>query len=197
MIPSIRVCLAGVATAAALGLGCGGPLRPTTTPDPRIPKEVLPASRLFLLEMSGIPPEDSMVTFAVTQPRVIILRHGAPDNTVFAELTFPDSVFWSDGGPDSVTVVLRPRPGIYAMDLAMTVLPGRGATIKFKYPVHFSAPREAVQRYGSNARFEQALSVGMLADGSNYALLPSLRPASDNLESALPGPGTYVVTAPR
>ncbi len=147
--------------------------------------------------MSGIPPEDTLVTFAVDQPRVVILRHGAPDNTVFAELTFPDSVFWSEGGPDSVTVVVRPRPGIYAMDLAMTVVPGRGATIKFKYPVHFSAPREALERYGSNARFEQALSVGMLADGTNYALLPSLRPASDNLESALPGPGTYVVTAPR
>lgn len=186
-----------MATFAALGLGCGGSAQPATAPDPRIPKVVLPTSRLFVLEMSGIPPEDSIVTFAVTQPRVIILRHGAPDNTVFAELTFPDSVFWSEGGPDSVTVVVRARPGIYAMDLAMTVIPNRGALIKFKYPVHFSAPREAVERYGSAGRFEQALSVGMLADGTNYALLPSLRPASDNLESALPGPGTYVVTAPR
>lgn len=186
-----------MATFAALGLGCGGSAQPATAPDPRIPKVVLPTSRLFVLEMSGIPPEDSIVTFAVTQPRVIILRHGAPDNTVFAELTFPDSVFWSEGGPDSVTVVVRARPGIYAMDLAMTVIPNRGALIKFKYPVHFSAPREAVERYGSPGRFEQALSVGMLADGTNYALLPSLRPASDNLESALPGPGTYVVTAPR
>jgi hypothetical protein len=199
MIHSIRVRLASVATLTALwlGAGCGGSSRPATAPDPRIPKEVLPANRLFTLEMSGIPPEDSIVTFPVTQPRVIILRHGAPDNTVFAELTFPDSVFWSTGGPDSVTVVVRARPGLYAMDLAMTVIPNRGATIKFKYPVHFSAPRDAVTRYGSTARFEQALSIGMLADGSNYALLPSLRPASDNLESALPGPGTYVVMAPK
>ncbi len=81
--------------------------------------------------------------------------------------------------------------------LAMTVIPARGATIKFKYPVHFEPPRDAVTRYGSLARFEQALAVGMLADGTNFALLPSLRPASDNLEAALPGPGTYMVAAPR
>jgi hypothetical protein len=147
--------------------------------------------------MSGIPPEDSIVTFPVTQPRVIILRHGAPDNTVFAELSFPDSVFWAEDGPDSVTVVVAPRPGVYALDLAMTIVPGRGATIRFKYPVHFTASLDAVERYGTAGRFERALSVGMLADGTNYALLTSLRPASDNLESALPGPGTYVVAAPR
>lgn len=185
-----------MAILALLG-ACGGPPRPAAAPDPRIPTQVLPASRLYFLEMSGIPPEDSVVTFPVGERRVIILRHGAPDNTVFAELTFPDSVFRTEGAPDSVTVVLRPRPGLYAIDLAMTVIPGRGATIRFKYPVHFSAPRDAVARYGGTGRFEQALAVGMLADGTNYALLPSRRPASDNLESALPGPGTYVVAAPR
>ena len=190
----IAVATAGLVLATACG---GGSSKPSTAPDPRIPKEVLPLSRLFVLEMSGIPPEDSMLTFSVTQPRVLILRHGPPDNTVFAELSFPDSVFWTEGGPDSVTVVVRARPGVYALDLAMTVVPERGAKIRFKYPVHFSASLDAVQRYGTAGRFERALSVGMLADGTNYALLTSLRPASDNLESALPGPGTYVVAAPR
>ena len=188
-----------VATALGLGVAtaCGRAARPATAPDPRVPTQVLPAARLYLLEMTGIPPDDSMVTFPVGQPRVIILRHGEPDNTVFAEVSFPDSVFGAAGSGDSVTVVLRPRPGVYGMDIAMTQLPRRGATIKFKYPVHFNAPRDAVERYGSTSRFEQALAVGMLADGTNYALLPSLRPASDNLESALPGPGTYMVSAPR
>lgn len=178
-------------------LACGGSSKPTTAPDPRIPKAVLPASQLFVLEMSGIPPDDSVVTFSVTQPRVVVVRHGSPDNTVFAELTFPDSVFWSKDGPDSVTVVVRPRPGVYAMDLAMTVIPNRGATIRFKYPVHFVASLDAVQKYGTPGRYERALAIGMLADGSNYALLNSQRPASDNLEAALPGPGSYVVAAPR
>ena len=194
----IRTIPIRLATAALLLAACGrAPSTPATAPDPRVPREILPASRLFVLEMSGIPPEDSIVTFPVTQPRVIILRHGAPDNTVFAELSFPDSVFWTDGGPDSVTVVVAPRPGVYALDLAMTIVPERGATIRFKYPVHFTASLDAVERYGTAGRFERALSVGMLADGTNYALLISLRPASDNLESALPGPGTYVVAAPR
>lgn len=187
----------GLATAlCGLVVGCGKS-KPSTAPDPRVPKQVLPASQLFVLEMSGIPPEDSAVTFAVNQPRVVIVRHGSPDNTVFAELTFPDSVFWTKDGPDSVTVVIRPRPGVYAMDLAMTVIPNRGATIRFKYPVHFVPSADALQKYGSVGRYEKALSVGMLADGENYALLNSQRPASDNLEAALPGPGTYVVAAPR
>lgn len=186
-----------LATAACCLVMACGQSKPATAPDPRIPKQVLPASNLFVLEMSGIPPEDSVVTFPVNQPRVVVVRHGSPDNTVFAELSFPDSVFWTKDGPDSVTVVVRPRPGLYAMDLAMTVIPNRGATIRFKYPVHFIASLDAVQKYGSVARYERALSIGMLADGQNYALLNSQRPASDNLEAALPGPGTYVVAAPR
>jgi len=150
-----------------------------------------------VLEMSGIPPEDTVVTFPAGQARVIIIRHGAPDNTVFAQLTFPDSVFPTKSASDSVTVVVHARPGVYAMDVAMTVIPARGATIRFKYPVHFSAPRDAIQRYGSRVRFERALSIGMLAEGNNYAMLNSLRPASDNLEAAVPGPGTYIIAAPQ
>jgi hypothetical protein len=188
-----------VSTVALVLVGAcgGGPGKPATAPDPRVPKQVLALSQLFMLEMSGIPPEDTVVTFPAGQARVIILRHGPPDNTVFAQLTFPDSVFPVNGVADSVTVVVHPRPGIYSVDLAMTVVPARGATIRFKYPVHFSAPREAIQRYGSRGRFERSLSIGVLADGTNYALLNSLRPASDNLEAAVPGPGTYIVAAPK
>jgi hypothetical protein len=196
---AIRRTTIGVATVGLLAaLGCGraaGPI--STTPDPRIPTQVLPLSRLYVLEMSGIPPEDTIVTFPVDQPRVIILRHGAPDNTVFVELGFPDSVFRVPDGPDSVTVVVRPRPGVYAVDIATTVVPRRGATIRFKYPVHFTPPLDALRRYGTAGRFERALAISSITDGTNYALLPSERPASDNLQSALPGPGSYVVAAPR
>ena len=196
---AIRRAIAGVATAGLVAaLACGRVTTPASAaPDSRSPTQVLPLPRLFVLEMSGVPPEDTLVTFAVNQRRVIILRHGPPDNTVFVELTFPDSVFRTPDGPDSVTVVIRPRPGIYGVDIATTVAPGRGATICFKYPVHFSPPVEALRRYGSAARFERVLAIGSLIDGVNYALLPSRRPASDNLESVLPGPGTYLVVAPR
>ena len=196
---SISGGLAGGATAGLLALlACGRATSPTTAaPDLTTPTMILPRSRLLVLEMSGVPPEDTMVTFAVSQRRVIILRHGPPDNTAFVELTFPDSTFYVPSAPDSVTVVIRPRPGIYGVDIATTVVPRPGATISFKYPVHFSPPADALQRYGSPTRYERALALATLTDGTNYALLPSRRPASDNLESALPGPGTYLVAAPR
>jgi hypothetical protein len=196
---AIRLAAVGIATMATLsGLACGRATVPTSTsPGPGAPTQVLPLSRLYVLEMTGIPPEDTVVTFAVNRPRLIILRHGPPDNTVFVELEFPDSVFRVPGAPDSVTVVVRPRPGIYAVDIATTVVPARGATIRFKYPVHFSAPLDALRRYGTAGRYERALAVCDLVDGTNYALLPSRRPASDNLESNLRGPGSYVVAAPK
>lgn len=185
--------LATAATAA-----CGRPsAQPAPVAGPAGTTRVLPLDRLYVLEMTGIPPEDTVVTFAAGTPRVIVLRHGVPDNTVFVELTFPDSAFRRDGGPDSVTVVVRPRPGLYALDLATTVVPRPGATIRFKYPIHFAAPLAALARYGSRARYERALAIGTLIDGTNYALLASTRPASDNLQAALPGPGTFVVAAPR
>jgi hypothetical protein len=181
-----------------LALACG---HPSGSPSPSggsgAALRLLPRSQLYVLEMAGIPPDDTLVTFPVGQRRVIVLRHGAPDNTVFAEVTFPDSVFRSPGAPDSVTVVLRPRPGLYALDLASTVLPLPGSTIRFNYPVHFAPPLAAVQRYGSAVRYERALAVAVRTADGRYQLLASERPASDNLQAPLPGPGTYLVAAPR
>lgn len=150
-------------------------------------------SQLYVLEMSGIPTEDTVVTFRSGLPRTIVLRHGPPDNTVFAELHFPDSVFQGGQFPDSVTATIRPRPGVYGLDLGLTATPRRGATIRFKYPVHFLAPVAALRKHGSAVRFERTLSVARRIEGERFALLPSDRPASDNLRAALPGPGTYLV----
>jgi hypothetical protein len=196
---AIRHALALAATALSAGLACG---RVTPAPAPAAggiegATQVLPLSALYVLEMAGIPPEDTMVTFPAGQRRTIVLRHGPPDNTVFAEVSVPDTAFLGPDAPDSVTVVVRPRPGLYALDLASTALPRGGLTLRFKYPVHFAAPLAAIQRYGSTARYERALAIGALVDGANYALLASTRPASDNLEARIPGPGTYVVAAPR
>jgi hypothetical protein len=196
---TIRCARLSLATATAIaGAACG---RPTAAPAPvGAPPgttRILPLDLLYVLEVAGVPPEDTTVTFAIGTPRVIVLRHGPPDNTVFVEISFADSAFVVPDAPDSVTVVVRPRPGLYALDLATTVLPRGGGVIRFKYPVHFSAPLDAIRRYGSQARYEQALRIATLVDGTNYALLPSQRPASDNLLAALPGPGTYLVAAPR
>lgn len=154
-------------------------------------------SQLYVLEMRGIPTEDTVVTFRSGRPRTIVLRHGPPDNSVFAELHFPDSVFQGGQFPDSVTATIRPRPGVYGLDLGLTATPRRGATIRFKYPVHFLAPVAALRKHGSAVRFERTLNVARRIEGERFALLPSDRPASDNLRAALPGPGTYLVAGVR
>jgi hypothetical protein len=144
-----------------------------------------------------VPPEDTAVTLATGALRRIILRHGAPDNTVFAELTFPAECFAGPGTPESVTVEIRPRPGVYGIDVTSTVPPGPGAWVRFKYPVHFAAPVAALARYGSTARLERALAIATRLEGGQWRLLPSERPASDNLQAPLGSSGTYLVVAPR
>ncbi len=180
-------------------MSCGRP-GGQPAPDPSakpVVTQVLPLDRLYVLEMGGVPPEDTTVTFAKGSPRVVSVRHGAPDNTVFAELIFPTAAFSDSAVPDSIKVTLHPRPGIYGLDVAMSVRPGPGAQIRFKYPIHFAAPNEALIRYGGRATFEQALAIATRQDSLSYSLLASERPASDNLQAPFSGTGTYLVVAPR
>jgi len=175
---------------------CGsGRTRPGTATDGAGQARDLPLDQLHLLEMSGVPPEDTTVTFRTGASRRIILRHGPPDNTVFVELHFPAETF--PEAPESVTVTVHPRPGIYGVDVTITSPPEAGGTIRFKYPVHFSAPLAGIARYGSVLQFERALVIAALKEARLYTLLPSTRPASDNLEALMAGSGTYLVAAPR
>jgi hypothetical protein len=155
----------------------------------------LPADRVFVMEMSGIPAEDTTVTFPAGTARTILLQHGPPDNTVFAEVAFPAGSF--PGGADSVTVTLRPRPGVYGLDVEMPRAPGPGASIRFRYPMHIAPPRAAESRYGSRAKLEAALVIGRVLEGGAIGLLASSRPASDNLGAPLAGAGTYLLIVPR
>jgi hypothetical protein len=184
----------------ALALACGrAPAATGGTPDavPPAVGRVLPADELFPLEVAGVTPSDTTVTFATGRPRTIILRHGPPDNTVFVELAFPAAAFAAAGTPESVTVSVAPAPGLYGLTLTSTIPPDTGARLRFKYPVHFAAPAAGVARYGSLARFERALVVLVRLDDGRWGVLPSSRPASDNLEAPLRGPGTYLLAAPR
>jgi hypothetical protein len=128
---------------------------------------------------------------------VIVLRHGTPDNLVFADVTVPAPAPDSAARPlDSLRLSIRPRPGVYGVDIEAPVLPP-GTAVTFDYPVHFSAPAAARARYGSDAAFEAALAVGELLPDGGLRFLVSTRPAADNLRAELPGPGSYVVGAPR
>jgi hypothetical protein len=165
-------------------------------PEPA-PVRVIPLASAIVLETAGPPPSDTAVTFVAGQPYFIVLRHGPPENVVFAEVAFAANAFHADSGRP-VTVEIRPRPGVYGIDLMTDAPFGKGASVVFKYPRYFSAPAKARAVYGSDVLYERALAVGQLvADGQSLALLPSTRPASDNLRAALPAPGTYLAAAPQ
>jgi hypothetical protein len=170
---------------ASSGAGAVGP---TTV-------RVVQTSTAIVLETAGPPPSDTSVSFTTGRPRTIVLRHGPPEDVVFAELTFPAHAFRADSGHE-VRVDVRPRPGVYGLDVATSLPLGEGAAVTFKYARYFSAPARARSAYGSDVTYERALSVAeLLPDGTRMAMLPSTRPAADNLRSALPTAGTYLVAA--
>jgi hypothetical protein len=194
----LKITLLVIALAAGGLAGCrsrpavrGGVPEPTETPN-----VTLPLNQFFVLEAWGAPPVDTTVVFTPGATRTVLLRHAPPDNTIFAELTLPDSLF-PGSTTDSVRLQLEPRPGVYGLTITcLPTFPG-GAILTFKYPVHFAAPAPALQRYGNPAMFERALGIGVQQPDGRFRLLPSTRPAADNLSATIPGPGVYVVAAPR
>jgi hypothetical protein len=179
---------------------CGGPPRGAAAPAgpaPATVTQVLPLDRLYVLEMGGAPPVDTAVTFANGTARTVIVRHAPPDNNVFVVVTLPAETFSADSMRDSVTITVRPQPGVYGVAIDCNAAIGRGATITFKYPVHFLAPRDALQHYGSALAYERALSVARKRTDGQYDLLASSRPATDNLAAPLGTAGVYLAAAPR
>lgn len=190
--------LRGPASWLALGvLACGGRAGGTgESPGPAAQRRVIPFADAIVLETAGPQPADTTVTFLTGRPRVIILRHGFPENVVFAELDFPAGSFAADSGRE-VRVEVRPQPGVYGLDVATSLPLAEGASVTFKYARYFAAPVRARTTYGSDGAFERALAVGQLRSENLLALLPSTRPASDVLRAPLPQAGRYFVAAPR
>jgi len=112
---------------------------------------------------------------------------------VFARVSFGDEAFGDSG--QTVTVEVRPRPGIYGFDLSST-LPFRGAIVEFDYARYFSAPALARQVYGSDAAYAQALAVGRVLPNNLIELLPSSSREEDRAAANVPSPGSYLVAAP-
>lgn len=158
-----------------------------------VPIRTVSESEVFTLEAFGAPPADTVVRIPSGESRVVILRHAPPDNSPFAEVSFAAGAF---GGGDA-EVRLAVVPGLYGLDIGAGSGLGSGSRITFKYPVHFAAPAGSRQHYGSDVAFEQALLVGRVLPDGRIALLPSTRPAADNLSAALPDTGRYLVVAPR
>jgi hypothetical protein len=135
------------------------------------------------------------VSFAAGTPRTIVLRHGPPENIVFARLVFSAGAFADSG--QIVTVEVSPRPGVYGLDVG-TSKPIRGAaTVAFDYSRYFSAPERARQVYRSDVAYERALAIGRQLPENQIELLPSVRPELDNVSAPVATSGSYLVAAPQ
>lgn len=175
---------------------CGGSRAPAgPAAAPRAETRVVPLADAIVLETSGPQPPDTAVTFTVGDPRIIVLRHGPPEYVVFAELSFPAAAFAEQGR--EVRVEVRPRPGVYGVDIATSLAVRDSATIAFKYPRYFAAPGRARAVYGSDLAYERALAVGRVMPQGMLTLFASTRPSPDMLRAPLPAAGTYLVAAPQ
>ena len=124
------------------------------------------------------------------------MLYHAGESISFARLHFEPAAFGDSG--HTVQVNVQPRPGIYALDFT-TSLPLRAgaASVTFEYSRYFSAPVRARQVHGGDVVFERVLAVGRVLPDHQVELLPSTRPAADNLRAALPAPGGYIVAGPQ
>ncbi len=180
------------AAAAACHRAAPGVEGPSQGPAPRS----YAAGEVFTVEVFGAQAPDTAVTFAAGQGRTIVLRHGPPDNTVFAEVNLPANAF--AGGRDSVTLSIRPMPGVYGVLLESDATLSLPILLTFKYPVHFGAPADSRTRYATDFLFEQALAIALVeGDGARFQTLRSTRPASDNLQAVVSVLGRYQLVAPR
>ena len=175
---------------------CGGQpavvVDPTATP--LAPPQ--PLDRVLVLESYGSPMTDTVVTFLAGEGRIVVLRRAAPDNNLFARLSFPPGTVQPARG-DSVTLRISVPPDRFGLELSTDASFNRGPEVTFSYAMHFVAPEGARQAYGTDLRFERYLGVGRLRQDSMVVFLDSWRPASDMLTAPLVGAGRYLVAAPQ
>jgi hypothetical protein len=186
--------------AAALLLGCGTPRGVTpgssAAPEPK-PLPPRPLAEVFVLEAAGAQPDDTVLSIPLGAGRVIVLRRSAPDFGLFARITLGDSTLKPPPGAPAAGLSIHPRPGEFGVELEVQGSVERGGTIVFSYGSHFVAPAGARERYRSDIYFERALAIGRLDADGQVVFLPTQRPGSDMLSAPLPGPGRYLVAAPR
>jgi hypothetical protein len=175
---------------------CGGHAGPAPATAAPTTARTVPMAGVYLLQMSGTPPPDTTVSLVAGTPRHILFRTARPDNTVLADVYFGSQAFQAPPG-SSVTISLRPSPGMFGLILESTSPFQQGGEITFKYAVHFQAPADVTAKYPNHLLLEHALAVGRLGAADQIDLLPSVRPAADNLRAPAAAPGTYVVAAPR
>ncbi len=185
-------------TTVVLLAGCGGnQFTQGGGPDPVATVRGLPPQppdQLLVLDQGGVSPGDTTVRFAAGSGRIILLRHAAPDNAIFAILAVPPD----SGATDSITVTLRPSPGRYGLSVAATPRLPDGGMLTFSYAIHFLAPSTLPEsRYRDARDYAQWLGIGRQLDDGRVRFLEFIHPGADMLRAPLDGEGLYLVAAPR
>lgn len=177
---------------------CGTAPPPEVLPDPTVTPLFPPQAlgEVFLLESWGTPAEDTTVVLRRGEARTVLVRRGAPDNSLYAQVTFPAGALAPRAG-DSATVRLRVPPGLYGLELVTEASLGQSVELTFSYAIHFAAPAGAEATYGSGVQLERFLGIGRLEGDTTLVFLDTWRPASDVMTARLPAPGRYLVAAPR
>ena len=152
---------------------------------------VIPLAAAIVLETAGPPPADTTVTFVAGEPRVIVLRHGPPENMVFAEVTFAAEAFRADSGRP-VKVEIRPAAGrVRARPASRACRSATARRSSSSIPgTSRRRPRRARSTGATCCTSARSRSASCWAPDSRIALLPSTRPATRQPRGrALPAPG--------
>lgn len=153
----------------------------------------LPLSQILIADRAGLSPSDTAVTFHARQGRTVVMRHTAPDNSIYAILTVPAD----SSASDSVTVSLRATPGRYGLRLGATPRLPSGSVLTFSYAIHFIPPATVPNgTYPTISRYADWLGLGRMHDDSSYKFLPHNRPGGDMLRATISEPGEFLIAAP-
>jgi acetamidase/formamidase len=167
----------------------GAPVQVPTGP---VALRVAPKGETAPVEVGGIPPNDTVVVVRRGFGRTVILRHGPPDRTDFAELTLPATVF-ATAPAESVLVTIRMRPGVYGIELSADAPWGPGTELAFKYAIHFYPPADALRRFGTLTEVDRRLTLARRERNGDLTIYLSSHPAPDVVKAFIPGEGTYVM----
>jgi hypothetical protein len=156
----------------------------------------LGVDRVWLAELAGTTPSDTTVTFAADSGRTIIMRHGPPDNAIFAIIEFGPGALKPQSGA-MAQVILRPVPGRAGVEVLTPDVFSAGAYVTLSYAVHFQAPSSALAKFGSAGRFEGMLAAARTLPDGRLQFLKTDRPAADMVRFAIDASAIYLLATPR
>lgn len=156
----------------------------------------IPVDQAWILDQSGPTATDTTVRFDPAKPRTVMLRHGSPDNAIYAIVDVPAGAI-TPGPGDSASITIHPTPGRYEITISTVGALTAPLLVTFSYATHFQAPSDALARYPSPTRFDQAMGAGVLEDPGMIRFLPTTRPAADLMQFAVSAPGTFLLAAPK